>query len=171
MKGRIMANTLYEMMLPQRTTLTDTIVRRLRHFNASHYQKMDTGVLKNRIDKLVNSFLQSLEDNPLIFVEYMREIMEQRISEGVLLSEIQIVLDMMEEKTWQLVTSRVPLEDQIKYLSRVTGTIGVAKDQVAQIYLKNVEKTESKIAALQGGADILAGGTVSPPVCEYDVLL
>ena len=166
-----MKNKLYEMMLPQRKKLTDTIFMRLRHFNASHYQEMDTRLLRDRIDNLVGAFLRSLGENPLLFVEYLRDIMDERISEGVLLNEIQIVLDILEEQTWQLVTSCARLEDQVKYLSRVTGTIGLAKDQIAQIYLKHAREAKSRMVDKRANSDILAGGTVSPPACEYDVLL
>ena len=166
-----MANILYDVMSRYRATLSDTIVRRLRHFNASHYQKMKKDLLETRVDNLVKTFLQSIKESPLVFVEYLKEIAEERYSEGVFLNEMQIVLDILEEKTWQLVVSHVPLDEQVRNLSRVTGTIGMAKDQIAQIYLNHLKKAESEIAVLRSNSDVLAGGTVSPPVGEYDLLL
>ena len=105
-----MANILYDVMSRYRATLSDTIVRRLRHFNASHYQKMKKDLLETRVDNLVKTFLQSIKESPLVFVEYLKEIAEERYSEGVFLNEMQIVLDILEEKTWQLVVSHVPLD-------------------------------------------------------------
>jgi hypothetical protein len=130
---------------------------------------MEDILLRGRAGDLVQSFLRSIKEKPALFLAYLTGIVENRISEGVFLHEIQTVLQILEEKAWWLVVDDVPMADQVRGLSRITGTIGAAKDQIAHIYLRHLERAELRAAVLQRCLDEQAKGTVSEPVGEDDL--
>jgi len=161
-----MSSKFYDVLWGKRVEISKTIVARLKTSGADHYQTMDGGVLQRRVDILVDTFLKSMKNRPGVFINYLRKIAEERISEGIFLHEIQTVLQILEEKCWQLIVKNVPLGDQVRCLSQITGTIGAAKDQLAHVYLQHLEKAELNAAFLKGRLDAMAKGTDSGPVVE-----
>jgi hypothetical protein len=157
---------LYEVMSRNEAKLTAGVTQRLKSSGALHYKLMEEVVLKSRAEDLVEAFINSIKEKPDRLKNYLTRIAEERISEGIFLHEIQIVLQILEEKAWKLVVDFVPQSEQIRCLSYITGTIGTAKDQLAQIYLQHLEKAELKAAFLQRRLDEIAKGTVSDPVDE-----
>jgi len=166
-----MSSTLYDVLSKNKTDLSDGVVHRLRSTGASHYQRMETDVLQSRAENLVESFLESIKERPAVFTAYLKQVAEDRISEGIFLHEIQVVLQILEEKAWTLVVDSIPQSDQVRCLSRITATVGTAKDQLAHIYLAHLEKAEVKAAFLRQRLDELAKGTDSGPVGEDDLPL
>lgn len=164
-----MSSNFNEVLSKNKAVLSETIIARLKTSGAVHYQTMDGDVLQGRVDLLVDSFLKSMKKRPGVFITYLKQITEERIPEGIFLHEIQTVLQILEEKSWQLVVDNIPQEDQVRCLSQITGTIGAAKDQLAHIYLQHLEKAEKDAAFLKWRLDEMAKGTDSGPVAD-DVL-
>jgi hypothetical protein len=146
--------------------MLDAVVQRLRNSGALHFQRMERVVLRSRVENLVEAFLKSIKGEPSVFMAYLKQIAEDRISEGIFLHETQIVFQILEEKAWQLVVDFVPQVERVRCLSRITGTIGAAKDYLAHIYLQHVEKAELKAAILQHRLDELTQGTDSAPIVD-----
>lgn len=161
-----MSNCINEVLLENKAALKEVIVARLKTSGAEHYLTMDKDVLQSRVDTLVDTFLKSMNKRPGVFITYIKQIAEERISEGVFLHEIQVVIQILEEKAWRLVVENIPQSDQVRCLSQITGTIGVAKDQLAHVYLQHLEKAEMNAAFLQWRLDEMAKGTDSGPVAE-----
>ncbi len=161
-----MSRNFIEVLLQNQAVLSETIIARLKTSGAVHYQNMDGGVLQRRVDILVDCFLKSMKNRPGVFINYLKKIAEERIPEGIFLHEIQTVLQILEEKSWQLVVENMPQMDQVRCLSQITGTIGAAKDQLAHVYLQHLEKAEMNAAFLKGRLDEMAKGTDSGPVVE-----
>jgi hypothetical protein len=166
MKGRKMSNCINEVLLRNKAVLSETIIARLKTSGAVHYQAMDRNILQSRIDNLVDTFLKAMNKRPGVFVTYLKQIAEDRISEGVFLHEIQVVMQILEEKSWRLVVENIPQSDQVRCLSQITGTIGAAKDQLAHIYLQHLEKAEKDAAFLKWRLDEMVKGTDSGPVVD-----
>lgn len=161
-----MSNCINEVLLRNKAVLSEAIIARLKTSGAVHYRAMDRDVLHSRIDNLVDTFLKAMNKRPGMFVTYLKQIAEDRISEGVFLHEIQVVLQILEEKSWRLVLENIPQSDQVRCLSQITGTVGAAKDQLAHTYLQHLEKAEKDAALLKCRLDELAKGTDSGPVVD-----
>lgn len=164
-----MSSNFIDVLLENRTALSESVTARLSTSGAVHYRTLDGDVLQGRVDKLIDTFLKSVQKKPAIFLSYIKEVTEERISEGFFLHEIQTALQILEEKSWKLVIEHLPLEEQVRCLSQITGTIGTAKDHLAHIYLEHLEKAEMTTALLQRRLEEMSKGTDSGPVDE-DVL-
>jgi len=164
-----MSNMLYRMLSKNKSVLTNGIVQRVTISGAPHYEGMQKNHLQKRAEKLVNSFLDSIKEKPSVFTSYLKQIAEERITEGVFLHELQIVLQILEEKAWQLVVEHMPQEEQVRSLGRITATIGSVKDELALIYLQHFEKAEMKAVVLQQHIEELTKGTDSGPIGEDDL--
>lgn len=165
-----MSRVLYEVLLKNRTELINSVICRLNNSGALHYQRIDAEDLHRRAENLVGAFLASIDERPAVFTTYLELVANERIAEGVLLHEIQIALQILEEKAWRLVVDLMPQVEQVHCLSRITGTIGAAKDQLAHIYLQHLEQVESRVVLLQQQLDELAKGTDGPPLVEEDLM-
>lgn len=161
-----MSSKSYEVLRKNRADISKTIVARLKTSGAVHYQTMEKGVRQRRVDILVDTFLRSMKNRPGVFINYLKKIAEERIPEGIFLHEIQIALQILEEKSWQLIVENVPQAEQVRCLSQITGTVGAAKDQLAHVYLQHLEKAEMNAAFLKGRLDAMAKGTDCGPVVE-----
>jgi hypothetical protein len=166
-----MSQALSEIMHRQRDDLIETVAQRLHKSTATHYRSLDTDLLRSRSERLVDTFLTSLAGAPGNFGRYIREITEERISEGFFLEEIQTALNILEERAWQIAvrdTAEAGAADLSRNLSLITGTIGAAKDQLALVYLEHKERAESRAARLEAKLQELFKGTDAPPLLEDD---
>ena len=169
MKFHTSSLRLHDLLSGMRADLTAALIRRLRAANADHYRLMAEPELRERIETLYGFFLRAVAARPAIFAKYLEGIALSRISEGVALREIQIILQILEDLAWQAVIERLPLEEQVSCLGLVTATIGAAKDQLAQTYLEYLERTELEAARLQHRLDELAKGTDCGPLDDEDL--
>ena len=144
-----MSIVLYELMSPHEQDLIAHLVRCLKSSTWPHYQEIDVDLLTDRSVRLVEVFLVSLDEDPGAFIAYVRDIAEERISEGYLLNEILGALGILERKAWQIVMAESPPKDQIIHLSRVSGTVGAAKSALARVYLNHKEVAEAEVARLE----------------------
>jgi hypothetical protein len=163
-----MAKDLESVIAAHRDELATTLVDQLRKSQATHYRTLDAEKLRERADRLVAAFAAALAARPEVFVRYLGEIANERIDEGFFLNEMQTALNYLEEKTWQLVVETLPRETQIQHLSRVTATIGAAKDHLAQIYLQRKQRAEDRMIELEERLELLTSGTDSAPLTEDD---
>lgn len=122
------------------TELTDEVVRDVKHSSAHHYVDMDLQVLHRRIEVLVARLLQSIRETPKAFIAHVVDIAEARVAEGFALGEILLALRVLEEKAWAKTVAVMPIEEQVISLSRISGTIGAAKDRLAEIYVRAVHR-------------------------------
>lgn len=161
-----MSSNFNDVLLRNQIELSETVIARLNTSGAVHYQSMDGHVLQGRVESLVDTFVKSVQRRPAVFMSYIEQVAEERISEGFFLHEIQVALQILEEKSWLLVVENVPLENQVRCLSQITGTIGAAKDQLAHVYLQHLEKAEMNAAMYRWRLEELAKGTDSGPVAQ-----
>jgi len=139
---------IYNFMNPHRNAFIQAEILRLREKHAPHYQEMAIDELERRAARLVEAFLGSLKDGPIQFVQHIDKISKVRFSEGYFLEEIQSALNILAEKTWEITESEVPLTSQVEVLRLITCVIGAAKDQLARVYFKKLERHDSRMARL-----------------------
>ena len=140
-----MSGYLYKIFQESESSLVDDVVQQLRHSTAPHYLEIESGLLQQRIETLVAFFLLSLKETPDKFVKYVAEMASERIAEGFSINECLMALRILEEKSWLLVAQFVPQQGLVKSLSRVTGTVGAAKDQLAHVYVSHLEEAEESV--------------------------
>jgi len=164
-----MSNALFDVLSQNKDHLLAGVLLKLKSSSAQHYQHLDEQVLQARVRHLVESFLLSIEQQPSVFIDYIRSIAKERISEGFFLHEMQTALQILEEMVWKLVADSVLPDQQIRSLGIVTGIIGAAKDQLAHNYLRHLELTEQKVVLLQQRLNELSPETLSSLI-EHDEL-
>jgi exonuclease VII large subunit len=163
-----LSSELFELIDEQRSQLVRAVVERLHGSTSRHYQQLPVDRLQQRAERLVESFLEALDDRPGVFVEYMATITRERISEGFFLKEIQAALGILEDQAWRLVTERLQAEAHASALARVSMTVGAAKDRLARIYLEQARAAEKRVTLLQEQLDALNAGTEGPPLYDTD---
>lgn len=143
-----------------RTDLENLLRERLRRSTAEHYRSADATLLDPRIRALVDAFLESLGDQPVHFGQYIRQIAGDRFDEGVDLTEIQLVLNLLGERTWTLLCAEIDDRGElINALGRTSSVIGHAKDTLAQVYLERSRRDGSSLARLRACLEQLTMGT------------
>ncbi len=161
-----MSDKLHKLLFVSSHEIVQSILEQLQGSLTPHYEQMDLDQLTGRVVLLVGTFMESIKKDAIPFVTYIQQIAEERISEGIFLKEVQLALTILEEQVWQLVTAQAPRDDQVAHLRRVSYTIGAAKDQLAQIYLRRTEQAERRASSLESRLEALFTGTDSPPVHE-----
>lgn len=151
-----MTDLLYQAFLDNENELVADIMRQLKHSTAKHYVEIEQDMLHLRIQKLVANFAISLRDRPGRFVAYIEEMAEERIAEGYVLNEILMALRILEERAWRVAIEDMPRPAQITAISRVTGTVGAAKDKLANIYIRHLERAEQEALVWQRRYEELA---------------
>ena len=150
---------------PHRVDLEVLLREKLRHSTAVHYRSADADLLDPRLHALVDAFLAALHDHPVHFGQYLRQIAGERFDEGVDLTEIQFVLNLLGERTWALLCAEIDeREALIDALGRTSSVIGHAKDTLAQVYLERSRRDSSTLVRLRSCLDQLTKGTDSAPI-------
>ena len=144
-----MSDKLYEVMRENRASLEDEVFLRMSVSATLKNHTLEENLLRDRVCKLVGAFLTSIHEGPEGFVAYIEAITTDRIDEGMALHELQLALQVLEEKSWAYVVQSIPLEDQVRCLGQITLTIGTAKDHIACIYLQHLELVESAMDQLR----------------------
>lgn len=144
-----MSRKLYEVMSKNRANLEDEVFLRMSVSGSLHDHTLDENLLRGRVTRLVDAFLASIQEGPEGFVTYIEDITEARIDEGIVLHELQLALQVLEEKAWGYIVENIPLTDQVSCLGQITLTIGTAKDHIAHVYLHHLEVVEDAIALMR----------------------
>jgi len=156
---------LHELLDEHANRIVNGMVATLQRTSNRHYRQLEAGVLRDRVVSLVAAFADAISaDNPGLLVAHVRTIVDSRISEGFGLDEIQLALTALEERIWGLVTAEVPLARQVDQLRRASITIGMTKDQLAQMYLRQTVDAEARVARLEHKLEQLFQGTEPAPL-------
>lgn len=142
-----MSDYLYKIFHESEKDLVDDVIHQLRHSTSPHYMEIESNILQERVESLVAFFLLSLKKKPDPFVKYVAEMASERIAEGFSINECLMALRILEERSWLLVAQFVPQQGLMKALSRVTGNVGAAKDQLAHVYVAHLEETSLSVNA------------------------
>jgi hypothetical protein len=162
-RSRPVRADLFHILSDEAPALAHVLTSDLTLAQAPHYEQIDPGLLHARCQRLLEAFLASAHGNPRPFVDYVREITEQRIAEGYDLAEIQQALSALERRAWRLAVERSNVENVIAHLAAITSTIGAAKDELARIFLGHKQRAEASLELLETGR-LFAGteGHVEP---------
>ena len=141
-----MARKLHDYVADEAAHLADELAAALKHTASPHYEAIDDAKLHERSRRLVDAFVSALEHGPHSFVEYVRTMTEERISEGYFLAEIQTVLSMLEGRVWKMVVDEAPVSELVSDLGCVTTVVGKAKDELARVYLERLTACQAASA-------------------------
>lgn len=134
-------HTLRQILLPamieRQNRLARSLFLRVRNSTAAHYRQVDADLLDKRCKSAVEAFCESMKTSPASFGDYIAGIAKDRIEAGYELSELQLLMSILEELLWQLCIDTVEDKDElVKSLSVVSGTVGHAKDRLARVFLQ-----------------------------------
>jgi len=152
---------LAELLASERPALVETVFAGVRHGNTGHYRACDVRVVRARIERLVDRAVSAISGDPREFAAYVRGITIERVREGYHLDEIQRVLSVLEAKGWEISAHRIPDRGELlRALSLLTETIGLAKDELARVYLEESLRATGDVARLEARIERLMSGTV-----------
>lgn len=141
-----MARKLHDYVADQAADLANELAEALRHTASPHYETIEEAKLHERTQRLVDAFVVALEHGPHSFVDYVRQMTEERISEGYYLTEIQTVLSLLEGRVWRMVVAEAPVSELVSELGCVTTVVGTAKDELARVYLERLTACQAASA-------------------------
>jgi hypothetical protein len=145
-----MGTKLRRMLDKHKDKLVASIVEELRKSDAVHYQELEPEVLTERIVHLVDEFLDTMAGESKGFTEFILRLTEERMAEGFQLSEIQTMLNALDEQACDLALKHSDESKVDKHLLRICHTISQAKDQLAYTYYLGKQKAESRLEELEG---------------------
>ena len=130
-----------------------------------HYRDAHPRVLRDRCDRLVAAFVEAArQGGPQSFEQYVRSIVDERVSEGFALREVQHALSALESRLWPtVVDAGGDTATVVRRLALVTGIVGRGKDELARAFLERKEKAEAEVASLSQRLDRLFRGTEPTP--------
>jgi len=143
-----MSSELFDILSGRATDLVRTLIMDIRR-DAPHYEAAGPEILGQRCRRLVEAFLASMAGGPAPFVTYVRQITEERISEGYYLPEMQQALSILESRAWQVAVERSTIVNLVPHLGIITGTIGAAKDELARVCLAHKQRADEDLERLQ----------------------
>lgn len=164
-----MTHDLYEIMKKHEPALVEYVEKQLRSVHTTHYGTMDAVLLHDRILNLVANFLESMRGDSKPFVQFVRDITQERISEGFHLRELQTAFTLLEQRAWQIAVEHCNVSDLVRSLSIVTGTVGSGKDELARLYLERSERADRTIVNLESKLQELFKGTEGHVPSESEV--
>ena len=151
---------LIDISASDRQALTEVVCARVRSGSGPHYREVEPELLRTRCTQLVEAFADSAAGDASAFVAYIRRIAEERLGEGYHLEEIQAVLGILEEQLWQLCERRfAERASLLAALRRTSSIVGLAKDQLACVYLEHKRRADARVDQLQRRIDELFKGT------------
>lgn len=162
-----MATGLFQILSPKRAKLSETITLALRSGDLPHYGEIDLNRLRQRVDRFVDAFLESTTGEPQAFVQFIERLAEERIAEGYYLEEIQRVLNLLWQHSWQTVVDHASADTRLPDLETVSRTVGAAKDELARIYLARSLEVNSRAQELEQRLKQLMGEKV-PRLADDD---
>jgi hypothetical protein len=130
--------------------LVTSIVEGLRDSDAVHYKELDAALLHERIEHLVGEFLDTMAGESKGFTDFILRLTEERMAEGFDLSEIQTMLNTLDEQACDLALKHSDESKVDKHLLRICRTISLAKDELAYTYYLGKQKAESRLEELEG---------------------
>lgn len=148
-----MSDQLHRVFVENEKDLVRDVMQQLRHSTSPHYTTLDDDVLHQRVETLIAYFLISLKETPEQFTKYIGGIAEERFVENYSITECLSALRILEEKAWLIIVREIPQQDLIHALTRVTGTIGAAKDLMAKVYVDHLEREQDRASAPIGFID------------------
>ena len=154
-----MAKKLRKLLAKQEEKLIESIIAGLDGSDAVHYREVDPQRLRTQVARVVGAFLESLEGAPEDFVDFVRRLNEERLTEGYYLHEIQTALNVLDEKACAIALDSSPADRVDRHLLRISRTISLAKDQLALGYFLKRQEADSRVAALERRLQELGKGT------------
>jgi hypothetical protein len=140
---------LHDIVQSHEAELVETLTQRLAAANAPHYRDLDPLILRLRCTRLIESFRSGLRGDPQPFVDFVRNMVQDRISEGFWLREVQLALTILEERAWKVAVDESTFASLVPNLGTITRTTGLAKDELARVYLAHAERADREVVDLQ----------------------
>ena len=144
-----MGTKLRRMLDKHKNKLVTSIVEGLRASDAVHYQQLDAALLNERIEHLVAEFLDTMAGEGKGFTEFILRLTEERMAEGFELTEIQTMLNTLDEQACDLALKHSDESKVDKHLVRICRTISLAKDELAYTYYLGKQSAESRLQELE----------------------
>lgn len=151
-----MISPLCQLFLDAENELVHDIMGQLRQSTAQHYLDLEWDELHRRVQKLVAHFEIAMKEKPGSFGDYIEALAHERIAEGFFLNEVLTALRILEERCWRVAAESLSPQALVPCLARVTGTIGAAKDRLANVYVHHLEKAEDEALLWQRRYEELA---------------
>ncbi|HET8529448.1 MAG TPA: hypothetical protein VFL60_11085 [Gaiellaceae bacterium] len=123
---------------------------------SSRYATAGGGEVGRRLEVLFDALVDAGRTNDVhAIVEYARTVARVRFAAGYGLGDVQVAVNALEEATWKCVLAQVPPEEAAEALRVVSTVLGLAKDALAQEYVRLACEARAPavdVAALAGGA-------------------
>ena len=114
-----------------------------------HYEAAGPAVNAERLAALMAVLLNCLREHRLEpALEYGESLAHERHATGYELSEVQTVINVLEESVWRTLAAAAPRESQGYALGLVSTVLGAAKDKLACTYVSRIASAPTRTLRL-----------------------
>ena len=136
--------------------LIRTAFEGLLRSNLKHYSSSTANENWQRIEKLFDLTLKSIENKSLVeMIEYSEKVAAERFKMGFDLHEVHTAYNVLEETLWKEILNNIELKDIGKALGLVSTILGAGKETLALTYLSLTGKAKPKSLDL---SELFKGG-------------
>lgn len=143
-----MAKKLRTLLEEHSDTLAESLVTALRSSDAEHYQGTEPKLLRKRVKRVIRKFVAAMDGKGAPFTDYILALTEERIAEGYYLSEVQTLLNALDEQACAIAMDHAPTERLDRYLLRICHTVSRAKDAIAYAYFVHKQQAEERLESI-----------------------
>lgn len=125
--------------------LIRTAFEGLLRSNLKHYSSSTANENWQRIEKLFDLTLKSIENKSLVeMIEYSEKIAAERFNMGFDLHEVHTAYNVLEETLWKEILNNIEMKEIGKALGLVSTILGAGKETLALTYLSLAGKVKPK---------------------------
>lgn len=122
-----------------RAVILETAGLQVARAHLAHYEAAGPATIDNRLRELFDVTVGAARTHHLDEAyRYASTLAEERHQHGYSLSEVQTVINVLEEAVWQSVTTDAPSDAQGYALGLVSTVLGAIKDRLACAYVSQV---------------------------------
>ena len=123
----------------RRTSILDAAGHQVARAHLTHYEAAGPATTEKRLRELFDVLVTACRTHHLDDADrYADSLAEDRHQHGYSLSEVQTVINVVEEAVWKSVTTDAPSDEQGYALGLVSTVLGAIKDRLACVYVSQV---------------------------------
>lgn len=125
-----------ELLAKERDEVLAEATDGLRRSHLEHYEKAGLEESRKRLETLYDLVLEGIKArSALRTIRHIKSVAQERFDSGFDLREVQTALNVLEEAIWVRVLKKLPTDEIMGGLGKVSTIFGIAKDVLGRSYV------------------------------------
>lgn len=127
---------LVELLESNTSAIVDDAVSALERSRLRHYDELDAGERRRRLEDLLGLVIRCLRERDLVpMIDHANAVAQARFEAGVDIHEVQTAFNVLEEAVWSRVVDGTPPRHLADAIGMVATVLGTGKDALARTYV------------------------------------